>query len=103
MGIFGHGAEDRFGAGKDCAVGLDELNRRLKLFVGNLRKAGGDLWVLGWQVVYGIAGQLPPAANPKAAKITVTVENHERFWRRRGDMNTAFHSLTLNQPGRERQ
>jgi hypothetical protein len=46
---------------------------------------------------------LLPAMNPKRAEIAVAVENQQRFWRRRGDPDVAFHVGTLNQWWREMQ
>ena len=66
-------------------------------------ESSGDLRILGRQIIYGIAGHLLPAANPKAAEPAIAVVNHERFWRRGGNFDTALHGLTLNQPQHERQ
>ena len=95
--IFRQCAKNRFRAGINRAVRFNQLDCSLKSITWNFRELCCDTGILRWQIIHGITGHLLPAADPQRAEIAVAVENHQRFWRRRGDPDVAFHGSTLNQ------
>src|SRR5882724_180841 len=77
--IFCERKKNGFSAGVNRAIGFNELDRFLKLLARNFGKVLCDLWILKRQIIHSLAGQFSPTRNPKFAKITVAVENHQRF------------------------
>ena len=103
FGFFASAAKNGFRAGINRAVGFNELNGGVKLLVRDFRELRGDAWILRRQIIHGIAGHLLPAADPQRAEIAVAVENQQRFGRRCGDTDVAFHGPTLNHRPQQKQ
>ena len=73
--VFCESAEYSFRAGMNHAVGFNELEGSVELFAGNFGKSGGNLRVLGGQIIHRVTGHPPPAANPKGTEIAIAIEN----------------------------
>ena len=69
-------AKHRFGAVRDAAVGLDEMDGLREILARDCSEAIGG--VLIGDVFDAIAGRVPPARDPTAAEATVAVEHHDR-------------------------
>ena len=95
--VLREGAKDGFGAGMNRAVGFNELDGGGKPFRRDFRELTDDIGVLRRLVIHGVAGDLLPTTDPKAAKVAIAVEDQQWFRRRRGDVEVAFHIRTLNQ------
>ena len=101
--IVGQRAENRVRAGMNQAVGFNELDGGVELFGRNFRELLRDARVLRRKIIHGVTGHLLPAPDPERAEIAITVKNHERFWRRRGNADAAGHDGTLNHRWRGKQ
>src|SRR6266480_1050776 len=77
------GATDCFRGKKRFAVWLDESKRALELLKRNFGKLM-RCFLVG-DIIDLAGGYFAPALDPPLAKMTLTVPDHERFWRRIAD------------------
>jgi hypothetical protein len=73
---FGKRSKDRLGAAKDSASGQNQMHGLLQISPWNFRKATGDLLVLEWKIIDGVACGIFPTGDPSAAELAIAVKNH---------------------------
>jgi hypothetical protein len=69
-----------FGGEEDFAIRLDERHCTLELFDWNFGESRCCLLISG--IIHFANGDFAPTFDPPLAKMTRTIPNHERLWRR---------------------
>ena len=90
--------KDRFRAARYGPIRLDQVDGLFERLSFDFGKVLGDFETLKRGVIYLIAGRMSPANNPAAAEITVAIEQHQWFLRRRLNTNPGGHAVVLPQP-----
>src|SRR5438552_15594125 len=89
--------KDRFRAARYSSIRLDQVDGLFERLAFNFGKALSDLETSKGDIFHLIAGRRSPEDNPAPAEITIAIEQHQWFLRRRLNTNLAGHAVVLPQ------
>lgn len=83
------------GAAEHASVRLNQLHRGFESREGQFGETPWHVWILERAIVNASTGYPPPAADPKAAEVAVSVEDKQRFIRLLYDVDRFCHEIVL--------